>query len=80
MKIALNTDYLEGTGKPEKYLQMMAEAGFTHVHWCHHWNTDFMYGLSEINQYKKVFKCLGLTLLDIHGSSGQEKCWYSTDE
>lgn len=80
MKIALNTDYLEGTGCPEKYLNFMAEAGFTHVHWCHQWCTDFLYSPSEISQYKKVMKRNGLTLLDIHGSSGQEKCWFSTDE
>lgn len=80
MKIALNTDYLGGTGHPEKYLRMMAEAGFTHVHWCHQWNTDFLYSTHEIAEYKKIFKRNGLTLLDIHGSSGQEKCWFSTDE
>lgn len=80
MKIALNTDYLASTGDPEKYLNFMAEAGFTHVHWCHQWNTDFLYSPSELSQYKKILKRNGLTLLDIHGSSGQEKCWCSTDE
>lgn len=83
MKIALNTDYLQGTGSPEKYLRFMAEAGFTHVHWCHQWCTDFLYSTPEINEYKKILKRYGLTLLDIHGTGGQkaqEKCWYSTDE
>ncbi len=80
MNIALNTDYLEGTGHPEKYLRMMAEAGFSHVHWCHQWNSDFLYSPSEIAEYKKILKRNGLTLLDIHGSSGQEKRWFSPDE
>lgn len=62
MKIALNTDYLGGTGHPEKYLRMMAEAGFTHVHWCHQWNTDFLYSTHEIAEYKKIFKRNGLLM------------------
>lgn len=83
MKIALNTDYLQGTGCPEKYLRLMAEAGFTHVHWCHQWCTDFLYSMHEVNEYKKIMKRYGLTLLDIHGTGGQhaqEKCWFSTEE
>ena len=80
MEIGLNTDYVSSTADPEKYLKMMAEAGFTHVHWCHQWDTDFIYSLHEIREYRKVMKNFGLKLLDIHGSAGQEKGWYSTEE
>ena len=37
MNIAVNTDILSSTGDPEMVLRLIAEAGFTHLHWCHHW-------------------------------------------
>ncbi|MBS1370595.1 MAG: sugar phosphate isomerase/epimerase [Lentisphaeria bacterium] len=80
MKIAINTDYCSGTGSPELPLRYLAEAGFTHVHWCHQWCTDFLYGKAEIEAISGWLRELGLTLLDIHGSAGVEKCWYSTVE
>ena len=80
MDIAINTDFLGGTRSPEARLKAIAEAGFTHLHWCHQWNTDFFYSTSELKQYAKWFQDFGLQLLDIHGSDGQEKRWYSTVE
>ena len=67
MDIAVNTDFLRGTGSPEAYLRLIAEAGFTHLHWCHQWNTDFLYGPAELAQYGEWLKRYGLKLLDIHG-------------
>ena len=80
MKIALNTDYYAGTGSPEMPLRHLAEAGFTHVHWCHQWCTDFLYGKAELDAIRGWMRELGLTLLDIHGSAGAEKCWFSPVE
>ena len=80
MDIAINTDFLAGTGSPEPWLRAIAEAGFTHLHWCHQWNTDFLYSRSELKQYGEWLRGFGLRLLDIHGSAGQEKCWFSTVE
>lgn len=80
MKLAINSDYCGGVGNPVPRLKAIAEAGFTHIHWCHHWNTDFFYTAPELRAIKQAFQNFGLTLLDIHGSDGQEKCWYSTDE
>jgi sugar phosphate isomerase/epimerase len=80
MKLAINSDYCGGVGNPVPRLKAIAEAGFTHIHWCHQWNTDFFYTAPELRAIKQAFQNFGLTLLDIHGSDGQEKCWYSTDE
>ena len=80
MKLAINTDYCGGVGNPVPRLKAIAEAGFTHLHWCHQWNTDFFYTAPELRAIKQAFQNFGLTLLDIHGSAGQEKCWFSTDE
>ena len=80
MNIAVNSDYAGGTGNPEPRLKNMARAGFTHVHWCHQWNTDFLYGDAEIRQIRQWFEAYGLKLLDIHGSVGPEKNWFSQVE
>ena len=76
----MTTDYAAGTGCPEPYLKQIAEAGFSHVHWCHHWNDDFLYSRAEIRQIAKWLKQYNLQLNDIHTSDGQEKAWGSARE
>lgn len=80
MDIAINTDFLTSTRSPEPWLKAIAEAGFTHLHWCHQWNTDFLYSADEIKQIALWLKTYGLKLLDIHGSTGVEKMWHSPVE
>ncbi len=77
MNIAINSDFLCSSGSPEPFLRLIAEAGFTHLHWCHQWNTDFIYTAPEIAAYREMLRKYGIKLLDIHGSSGIEKCWWS---
>ena len=78
--LSMTTDYVEGTGCPEPYLRRIAEAGFSHVHWCHQWNTDFAYIGAEIEQIEKWLRDFGLGVTDIHGSAGQEKAWMAMEE
>lgn len=80
MNIAISTSILCSTGSPETYLRLIAEAGFTLLHWGHQWDTDFLYGSSEIAQCRKWLKQYDLELLDIHGSEGVEKQWFSPEE
>ena len=80
MQISITTDYCKGTGSPEVPLRLIAEAGFTHLHWCHHFSDDFMYGSSEISAIRSLLRETGLALLDVHGSTGSEKCWSSNVE
>ncbi len=80
MNIAINTDFLGSTGSPEPRLRAIAEAGFTHLHWCHQWCTDFLYSSSELKAIGGWLKQYNLKLLDIHGSAGVEKCWFSPVE
>ena len=78
--LSIATDYLEDKGCPEPHLRHIAEAGFSHVHWCHQWNTDFLYSRSEIEQIRRWLSELGLSALDIHASAGIEKDWCSERE
>jgi sugar phosphate isomerase/epimerase len=80
MEISINTDYQKNSGNPSPILKRIADAGFTHIHWCHHWNTDFIYLTCEIEQIRKLLKEYGLQLLDLHGSKGIEKDWASPKE
>ena len=80
MALSITTDYCEGTGDPSPYLRHIAEAGFTHIHWCHHWHTDFIYTEPEIAQIQSWLSEFGLQLLDLHATTGQEKNWTSEHE
>ena len=80
MKLSITTDYAKDTGDPSPYLERIADAGFSHVHWCHQWNTDFWYSKWELDQIQKWLTEYGLKLLDLHGSMGREKNWASERE
>jgi len=80
MHLSITTDYAKDTGNPEPYLRRIADAGFSHVHWCHHWNTDFLYSRWEIAQLRAWLSEFGLQLLDLHASAGVEKNWTSLRE
>ncbi|MCE7981213.1 MAG: sugar phosphate isomerase/epimerase [Caldilinea sp. CFX5] len=77
MLLSITTDYKSDQGDPSPFLRAIADAGFTHVHWCHQWNTDFVYHAAEIEQIGRWLKEYGLQLADVHGSEGKEKFWYS---
>jgi len=80
MLLSLTTDYFACDACPEPYLRTIAETGFSHIHWCHHWSDDFVYSDSEIAQIGKWLDAFGLKLLDLHGSTGKEKNWASGRE
>lgn len=78
--LSITTDYVTDHGDPEPYLRQIADAGFTHIHWCHHWRSDFLYADSEIEQIAVWLDRYGLRMADVHGSEGVEKFWYSPHE
>jgi len=78
--LSVTTDYARDTGDPSPYLKRIADTGFSHIHWCHHWNTDFLYSRWEMEQIKRWLGEYDLQLLDLHGSAGREKNWGSPQE
>ena len=58
------------TGNPGPYLRRMAEAGFSCIHWGHHWNTAFLYSDYEIDQIARWLQEYGLQLNDRHDNDG----------
>jgi sugar phosphate isomerase/epimerase len=77
MDSSITTDFLSDCGSPELSLRLIAEAGFRCVHWCHQWNTDFLYEEPEIEQIGRWLDELGLRVPDLHASDGKEKRWIS---
>lgn len=73
----INTDFINDTGNPFLNFRAVADAGFSHIHWGHQWNTDFIYADAEIAEIKKQLYNHNLRLSDTHASSGVEKCWFS---
>lgn len=80
MFLAMTTDFRASTGCPDEDLQLIAEAGWSWLHWCHHWDDDFFYGPAELRHLTQKLKELSLRILDIHGSAGREKGWDSALE
>jgi sugar phosphate isomerase/epimerase len=78
--LSMTTDYAQDWGDPRPYLTRIAAAGFTHVHWCHHWSSDFLYSHAEIAAIRAWLAERGLRVLDIHASAGREKAWDSPEE
>lgn len=78
--LSITTDFVKDTGDPSPYLRGIADSGFSHIHWCHQWNTDFLYSRWEMRQVRKWLAEFGLKLLDLHGSVGPEKNWASAKE
>jgi len=75
--LSITSDYDISYGDPLPYIQRIAEVGFTHVHWCHQWDTDFLYSTAEIAQIRRWMDEFGLQTLNIHASHGREKRWDS---
>ena len=80
VQLAMTTDYCNDHDSPRPYLQKIADAGFTHVHWGHEWNSDTIYIDSEIDQIKTWLRETHLQVYGVHGSAGRERCWYSAEE
>ncbi len=40
--LAVATNFNGSGGDPEEALRRIAEADFTHLHWCHQWNADHL--------------------------------------
>lgn len=80
MNLSMTTDFAADQGCPEEALRTIARHGFTHVHWCHQWDTDFLYADCEIDQILCWLTGLGLGVTDLHASDGREKRWVSPRE
>ncbi|MEI6519569.1 MAG: sugar phosphate isomerase/epimerase family protein [bacterium] len=80
MQLSISTDYRIGTGSVEPYLRRITDVGFTHIHWCQEWCTDYLYSTGEIRDISAQLKECNLQMLDLHASTGNTANWGSSKE
>lgn len=73
MKLGISTDYageLSVVEQTEDCLKQIAEAGFTHMHWCFEWDGDYIYSRYEMEQIREWMDKYGLQAKSLHASKG----------
>lgn len=75
--LAINADYISSHGNPEPRLRQIADAGFSQIHWCHHFGSDYLYSEDEIDQIARWLRSYRLTINDLHASAGEHNHYYS---
>lgn len=58
------------TEEIKQALQQIKTAGFTHIHWCSEWRSDYQYSIYEIQQIKEWMDELHLQAKSLHASRG----------
>lgn len=74
--LGFSTDYWgesKNTAEIEATLRAIAEAGFTHVHWCHEWDGDYTYSLYEMLQIRQWMDKYGLKAKGLHATEGHSR-------
>jgi sugar phosphate isomerase/epimerase len=78
--LSITSDYFDDLSHPQPFLQRIAETGFSHVHWCHHWDDMYVYAPPEIDEISGWFKTYNLRLLNLHSTDGGITHWNSPVE
>lgn len=76
MELAIATDFAGESTRLEDIemlLKQIKEAGFTHVHWCHEWEGDYIYSHWEMEQMKEWFDKYGLKAKALHATKGSRR-------
>lgn len=75
-ELAIATDFMGERPELEQLqstLKQIADAGFTHIHWCHEWEGDYIYSLYEMQQIKEWMDQFGLQGKALHASKGTRR-------
>ncbi len=80
MSLSINTDIVQASSPPFALLKKIAEKGYKFIEWNQHWNTDYFYDKSEIEEIKNRIKEYNIALNSLHASIGVEKQWFSEND
>lgn len=72
-ELAIATDFAGESTELEQIrgtLEKIAEAGFTHIHWCHEWDGDYIYSRYEMQQIREWMDQFGLKSKALHATKG----------
>ncbi len=76
IELAVNTDFAGESTQLEKIrdtLEKIARAGFTHIHWCHEWDREYLYSTYEMRQIREWMDAYGLRSKALHATKGSVK-------
>ncbi len=76
IELAISTDFMGEQPELEQLqsiLRKIADAGFTHIHWCHEWEGDYIYSSFEMQQIREWMDECGLQGKALHASKGSRK-------
>lgn len=79
--VAFATDYNSSGSKTESsniyelenVLKKIAKAGFSHIHWCHEWDGEYIYSIYEMIQIKQWILKYGLLVKGVHATEGSSR-------
>ncbi|MBS6194551.1 MAG: sugar phosphate isomerase/epimerase [Clostridiales bacterium] len=57
----------------ELLLKKISEAGFTHIHWCHEWDGDYIYSHYEMEQIREWMDQYNLKAKSLHATKGSRR-------
>jgi sugar phosphate isomerase/epimerase len=76
LQLAIATDFAGEFPQIEKISEMLykvAQAGFTHIHWCSEWDGDYIYSSYEMEQIKEWMDQYGLKAKALHATKGSRR-------
>lgn len=76
LQLAIATDFSGEVSQIEKIdeiLHKIAQAGFTHIHWCYEWDGDYIYSSYEMQQIKEWMDQYGLKAKALHATKGSKR-------
>lgn len=77
IQLAIATDFAEinlnNIEETEEILKRIAQAGFSHIHWCFEWDGDYIYSIYEMQQIKEWMEKYGLKAKALHASKGSSR-------
>lgn len=75
-ELAIATDFAGESTELEQIretLEKIAKAGFTHIHWCHEWDGEYIYSSYEMQQIREWMDQLGLKSKALHATKGSRR-------
>ena len=72
-ELAIATDFMGEKPELEQIrflMKQISDAGFTHIHWCHEWEGDYIYSSFEMLQIKEWMEEFNLKIKALHASKG----------
>ena len=75
--LSMTSSFRSETDCPRPDLEKIAQAGFSHVHWCHEWYSGHFYTDQEVEQIGQWLRQYGLRVRDMHCAESEQGNWGS---